>query len=284
MRETAKQIVSSALFQKFIFVVIFINAITIGIETADLDPVTHHALSVFDSICLGIYVIEAVLKLVAWRGSYFRDGWNVFDFSIILISLLPSAILPFPSQVIRILRVLRVFRVLRLVSAFKEIRIIVQAIGKAIPGMAWTAFLLLIVYYIFAVIGTDLYGQAQPEYFGNLGASFFTLFQTMTLDDWAAGIARKLIVTHPGAIVYFVLYVIISAFIIVNIVLGIIVDVFESTRKAEKEADRKERLLASDYDPRSDLEEQLKLLREQIAHIETLVGDINSESAQLKRT
>ncbi len=232
MRDTALKIVEAKWFQPFIMAVIVLNAIIIGIETMDLPPQVAKALYVVDMVCLLIYIIEAVLKLSAYRLSYFKDPWNVFDFIIVLLCIIPANLLPIPVQVVRVLRTFRAFRVFRLISAFRHMRIIVEAMGRAIPGVGWTAVLLGIVYYVFAVIGTSLFGDTFPEWFGNLGDTFYTLFQVMTLESWSMGISRPVMEAYPFAWAYFVPFVILSAFIIVNVVVGIVVGTIDETQKS----------------------------------------------------
>ena len=199
MREKVTRLVESLAFQNFILVVIMINAVTIGIQTTHLSPEVAQALAVFDNVCLAIYIVEAALKLIAWHGDYFRNGWNDFDFTIVVLCCIPTGIIPFPVQVARVLRVLRVFRVLRLVSMFREMRIIIEALGRAIPGVAWTALLLIVIYYVFAVIGTNMFGEAFPEWFGDLGKSFYTLFQVISSVSWTRRIARRKMRTWRSA-------------------------------------------------------------------------------------
>lgn len=243
-----------------------INAVTIGFQTTHLSPEVAHALAVFDNVCLAIYIVEAVLKLIAWRGDYFRDGWNIFDFTIVVLCCIPTGIIPFPVQVARVLRVLRVFRVLRLVSMFREMRIIIEALGRAIPGVAWTALLLIIVYYVFAVIGTNMFGEVFPEWFGDLGKSFYTLFQVMTLESWSMGISRSVMEVFPWAWAYFV------PFVIVNIVVGIIVDVVDQTHRQAKDEDLEERRKMEGLSPDDELLKQVALLKERVERVDALVS------------
>lgn len=247
-----------------------INAVTIGFQATHLSPEVAHALAVFDNVCLAIYIVEAVLKLIAWRGDYFRDGWNIFDFTIVVLCCIPTGIIPFPVQVARVLRVLRVFRVLRLVSMFREMRIIIEALGRAIPGVAWTALLLIIVYYVFAVIGTNMFGEAFPEWFGDLGKSFYTLFQVMTLESWSMGISRPVMEVFPWAWAYFV------PFVIVNIVVGIIVDVVDQTHRQAKDEDLEERRKMEGLSPDDELLKQVALLKEQVALLKEQVERVDA--------
>ena len=280
MREKAKAIVESKAFERFILVVIIVNAIAIGIQTTHPEGGLAEGLVVFDYVCLAIYIVEALLKIIAWRGAYFRDGWNIFDFTIIVLCCIPMGIIPFPVQVARVLRIFRVFRVFRLISAFKEMRVIIQAIGRAIPGVIWTAFLLLIIYYVFAIIGTESFGAAFPDWFGDIGKSFYTLFQVMTLESWSMGISRPVMEVFPWAWAYFVPFVIISAFIIVNVVVGIIVDVVDQTRGSAEREERLARQSVEGYDARTDLIEQVRLLKQQAENIEAILEDTGLGKAE----
>ncbi len=264
MQEKAAHVVEAAWFQRFIMAVIVINAITIGIQTMALPPSIAMALTAFDALCLAIYIVEAILKLTAYRSAYFRDPWNDFDFIIVVLCLVPASLLPIPVQIARVLRVFRAFRVLRLISAFRQLRIIVEAVGKSIPGVCWTALLLGIVYYVFAVVGTSLFGERFPEWFGNLGASFYTLFQVMTLESWSMGISRPVMEVFPWAWAYFVPFVVVSAFIIVNVVVGIIVGTIDETQKSAQAEDRE---LSN-----STLFLEFAKLQEHMANMEALVN------------
>ncbi len=240
----------------------------IGIQTTHLSPEVAQALAVFDNVCLAIYIVEAALKLIAWHGDYFRNGWNDFDFTIVVLCCIPTGIIPFPVQVARVLRVLRVFRVLRLVSMFREMRIIIEALGRAIPGVAWTALLLIVIYYVFAVIGTNMFGEAFPEWFGDLGKSFYTLFQVMTLESWSMGISRPVMEVFPWAWVYFVPFVIISAFVIVNIIVGVV----DQTHRQAEDEDLEERSKREGLSPDDELLKQIAQLKEQVERVDALVS------------
>lgn len=283
MHEKIRALVESKPFENVILVVILINAITIGIQTMPLDPELAWALEVFDWICLAIYIIEAILKITAWGGNYFRSGWNIFDFTIIVLCCIPTGALPVSVQIARVFRIFRVFRVFRLVSAFKQMRVIIEAIGRSIPGVAWTAGLLLIIYYVFAVIGVQSFGEAFPEWFGDIGASFYTLFQVMTLESWSMGISRPVMEVFPWAWAYFVPFVITSAFIIVNVVVGIIVNVVDEAKSAAEHEERLLRQSEEGYDPAADLTEQLAILKNQVENIETLITDLEKIKTDAKK-
>lgn len=265
MREKITTLVKSNAFQRFILALIVVNAITIGVETSIQSEGWLKAFVIFDAFCLSIYCIEIALKLIAFRGAYFKDPWNVFDFVIVAICLIPVGIIPFPPQVVRIFRIFRVFRVFRLVSAFKQMRVIVEAMGRSLPGVFWTALLLIIVYYVFAVIGTVLFGQEFPDWFGDIGKSFYTLFQVMTLESWSMGISRPVMEVFPYAWIYFVPFVIASAFIIVNVVVGIIVGTIDEANARVRRDESKER--------GDTLQIEFDKLKEQLQKVETLLDE-----------
>ena len=258
-------IVESKFFGNFILAVIIINSISIGIETYDIGSQAHTALAIFDKICLGIYILEIAMKLITYKGKFFRDGWNIFDFIIVALCLIPTNLFPFPPAVVRMIRIFRVFRMLRLISSLRPLRVIVMAIGKSMPGVSWTAFLLLIIFYIFAVIGTMLFKADFPEWFGTIGASFYTLFQVMTLESWSMGIARPVIEVIPLAWLYFVPFVMLSSFIVVNVVVGIIVGTID---EANAELNKTETLENADS-----LECEFIKLKQQIDKVETLIKE-----------
>ena len=167
-----------------------------------------------DQVCLAIFVIELVLKLIVYNWRFPRDAWNIFDFLVVAVSFIPDMGM-FSSA--RILRVLRVFK---LISGVKQMRVVLSAITKAIPGIMWSAILLLLFYYVYGIIGTVLFGKVFPDWFGSLVASVYSLFQIMTIESWSMGIARPVIAVFSFAWIYFVSYILIASFVVMNIVLN----------------------------------------------------------------
>ena len=170
-----KSIIESSKFQNFIIVVIVINAIAIGLETSTTAMDTIGGLLVFlDHVALAIFVAELLAKLALYRLRFFREGWNIFDFLVIGVTILPL------GEGASVLRALRILRALRLVSVVPSMRKVVNALLKAVPGMISVLMLLMLVFYVAAVMSTKLFGSAFPEWFGNVGESFYTLFQVNT--------------------------------------------------------------------------------------------------------
>ena len=184
-------------------------------------------ITVLDQICLGIFVVELFLKIMVYNKRFFVDGWNIFDFIVIAISLLPNMQMfsgARMSRMMRIVRSFRAFRSLRMISSFHQLRIIMAAIVQSVMGILWISLLLMIVFYIFAIIGTDLFGKMFPEWFGSMGKSVFTLFQIMTLDSWSMGVCRPVMEVYPWSWAYFIPFVLISAFVMMNVVIGVVVN------------------------------------------------------------
>ena len=216
-------------FQWAILVIILFNSILFGVQTSHELMQSHGvALQRLDQRCLWIFVVELGLKIAAYGSRFQRDPWNLFDFLIVAVSFVPDMGM-FSS--VRLFRVLRVFK---LVSGMRHMRIIISAIMRSLPGVSWAGMLLLLVYYVYGIIGTNFFGTAFPAWFGTLGKSVYTLFQVMTLESWSMGIARPVIAQFPLAWVFFVSYIIISSFIALNIVVGIVLNsIGDSFKKAE---------------------------------------------------
>jgi voltage-gated sodium channel len=179
-----------------------------------------------DRIALTIFVVEVSLRLIAHGGRFFRDPWNVFDFSVVAIALVPSA------GGFAVLRTLRVLRVLRLISAVPRMRLVVEALLSAIPGISSIFTLLLLVFYVAAVMATKLFGGLEPQWFGSIGRSFFTLFQIMTLEGWA-DIARTLMATAPWAWAFFVPFILVVTFTVLNPFIAVVVSAMQSSHDAD---------------------------------------------------
>ncbi len=236
--EKLKKFVESTAFQTVILGVIILNSVLLGLQTVPaLNDVCGDAFSIADSVCLGIFIVEMILKLIVYRLGYFKDGWNWFDFLIILTSLVSDLAVLSAFRVFRVFRVFRSLKALRsmkMVSTLKHLRVIILAIGRSVPSIAWTGLLLLLIYYIFAIIGVSMFGTAFPEWFGDIGKSMYTLFQVMTLESWSMGISRPVMEVFPYAWLYFVPFVLISAFIVMNVVVGIVVNSISEVTAIQK--------------------------------------------------
>ena len=229
MLASLKRIVESARFQHFIVVVIVINAITLGLETSPtMMAQAGGLLLALDRAALIVFVVEIAMKLIVYRFGFFRSGWNVFDFTIVAITLAPV------GEGFAVLRSLRILRALRLVSVIPSMRKVVSALLRAIPGMGSVVTLLLLVFYVASVMTTKLFGSNFPEWFGSIGASFYTLFQVMTLESWSMGIARPVMEAHPFAWVFFVAFILLTTFAVLNLFIAIVVDAMSEVEHEEQ--------------------------------------------------
>ncbi|MEM6487382.1 MAG: ion transporter [Pseudomonadota bacterium] len=214
-----------------IIAVILINAVTLGLETSP--TVLGHVgalLLVIDKACLAIFVVELALKLIAQGPRFFRHGWNLFDFVIVVVSLLPA------GQGASVLRALRVLRVLRLITAAPRLRRTIEGFVSALPGMGSVFLLMAIIFYVAAVMATKLFGAGFPEWFGTIGLSAYTLFQIMTLESWSMGIVRPIMDAYPLAWAFFVPFIALTTFTVVNLLVGLIVNSMQDAHAEESNA------------------------------------------------
>ncbi|MEN8896495.1 MAG: ion transporter, partial [Yoonia sp.] len=204
---------------QFIVGVILLNAVLLGMETsATLMDLFGPIILALDAACLMVFIIEIVAKLFAHGFRFFRSGWNIFDFVIVGIALVPGA------QGFSVLRALRILRVLRVISVAPSLRRVVEGFITALPGMGSVFMLMGIIFYIGAVMTTKLFGAAFPEWFGTLGRSGYSLFQIMTLESWSMGIVRPVMAQFPYAWAFFITFIMVTTFAVVNLLVGLIVN------------------------------------------------------------
>jgi Ion transport protein. len=241
LRARVRALVEHPYFTNAIIAVIVINAITLGMETSSsLTERYGSLLHAIDQTTLAVFVVELLLRFYAHRLALFRDPWGVFDVVIVGIALMPS------NGAFSVLRALRILRALRLVSTVPSMRKVVTALLAALPGMASIIALLLLVLYIAAVMATRLFGEVAPMYFGDLGASLFTLFQVMTVEGWP-DIARELMTKTPYAWIFFVIYLLVATFTVLNLFIAVVVNAMQSQVAEdirEGEAEQTEVILA----------------------------------------
>ena len=249
-----KRFLEAPRFQLFIITVIVLNAITLGIETdAELFARHEQLLHGFDRIALAIFCIEIVLKLIAYRLRFFLDAWNVFDFVIVAVALVPA------SGAFSVLRAMRILRALRLVSMVKSMRRVVAALLSALPGMGSIATLLTLVMYVSAVMGTKMFAEVSPVYFGSLGKTLFTLFQVMTMEGWA-DIARDIMAVKPWAWVFFLGFILVSTFTVLNLFIAVVVNAMQETVAADIKAEQESEAHEA-HDERALMLAELRALR-----------------------
>jgi voltage-gated sodium channel len=230
-RERVGQFMDRADVRNAILAVILFNSILLGMETSHSLMDRFGALIVaLDWVCLAIFVAELAAKLFARGTAFFRSGWNIFDFLIVGISLVPGA------QTLSVLRALRILRVLRVISALPRLRRVVEGFITALPGMGSVFLLMGMVFYIGAVMATKLFGDAVPDWFGGLGVSAYTLFQIMTLESWSMGIVRPVMEVYPQAWAFFVPFIMVTTFAVVNLLVGLIVNSMQDAHDEESNA------------------------------------------------
>jgi voltage-gated sodium channel len=222
-RERIRGFIESPLAQRAITVLIMVNAVILALETSETAmSVAGDQLLFLDKCILGVFVAEILLKLFAQGRAFPRDPWNLFDTLVIAIALVPA------TESLSVLRALRILRVLRLISAVPSLRRVVGALLHAVPGMGSVVALLSVIYFVFSVMATKLFGGDFPQWFGDIGASAYSLFQIMTLESWSMGIVRPVMEVFPLAWIYFVPFILITSFAVLNLFIGIMVDAMQT--------------------------------------------------------
>ena len=228
IRHRIGQWVESDFFQRVITTLIVVNGITLGLETSDtVMAAAGPVLLAFDAAVLAVFVFEIAGKLAYRVFGFFRNGWNVFDFCIVGIALIPAA------GPLAVLRALRILRILRLLSVVPAMRRVVGALLHAVPGLLSVMGIILLFFYVGAVLATKLFGDAFEPWFGTVGLSMYTLFQIMTLESWSMGIVRPVMEIHPYAWLFFVPFIITTSFAVLNLFIGIIVDAMNTIHVSE---------------------------------------------------
>lgn len=270
LREKLGKFVEGRRFQAFVMVLIITNAVTLGLETVPgVVAVAGDWLRLFDKAVLAVFIFEILGKLIYRQWRFFLDGWNIFDFVIVGIALIPAS---GPLTVLRSLRVLRAFRLLSVVPSMRRV---VQALLLAIPGIGSVGLLILLIFYVGAVISTKIFGAAFPEWFGTIGASMYTLFQIMTLESWSMGIARPVLEQFPHAWIFFIPFILVTSFTVLNLFIGIIVDAMQSQHLAEQKE------LDAHIDAQMDA--QTRALHADSVVLEKRLDGLMTEIADIKR-
>ena len=245
----------------FITGVIVLNAITLGLETSKTAMDAYGpVLLTIDAIVLAIFVVELSARIFVHRLAFFKDPWSLFDFAVVAIALIPS------TGNLSVLRALRILRVMRLITVVPSLRRVVGGLIAALPGMGSIVALLSLIYYVFAVMATKLFGPSFPEWFGNIGASAYSLFQIMTLESWSMGIVRPVMEKYPYAWAFFVPYIIMTTFAVLNLFIGVVVNAMQTEHEKglaeEREAERE--MMHQEAEP---IIEEMKRLRAEISEL-----------------
>jgi voltage-gated sodium channel len=220
-----------------VMALIIINATVLGLETSqEVMATSGPLLELIDHVLLAIFVAELAARIIVHRLDFFRDPWSVFDFVVIGIALVPA------TENFTVLRALRILRVLRLITAIPTLKRVVAGLLASLPGMGSILFLIGLIYYMFSVMGTKLFGASNPELFGTLGKSLYTLFTVMTLEGWTNDVAKPVMEHHPFAWIYIFAFIIVATFMVLNLFIGVVVNAMQSEAEkaeaAEREAER----------------------------------------------
>lgn len=234
-RARVARLVMAPLFQRTVMGLILLNAVTLGLETsASVMEAWGSLLVTLDTALLVLFTVEIGLRIYAFRSRFFRDPWGLFDFLVVAIAWMPA------SGPLSVLRALRVLRVLRLISAVPSLRNVVEAMLAALPGMGSIVLLMVLIFYVFAVMAAKLFGPVDEAAFGTLGASLFTLFQLMTLDNWTS-IVKPAMEASPWSLLFFLPFIVVSTFVVLNLFIGVIVESIQTLRD-QRAAARAEQL------------------------------------------
>ncbi len=222
--------IESKSFKNFITALIVFNGVLLGLATSKEIMARYDTLIIaLDTLIIAVFTVEILLRIAVYKAAFFKDPWSLFDFFVVAISLVPA------NAGLSILRILRVLRLFRLLTIIPQMRTIIAALLGVIPGIASVSMVLLLFFYVFAIMATNLFGGDFPQWFGTLGESMYTLFQIMTLESWSMGIARPVMELYPYAWIFFVIYILIVTFIMVNLFIGLIVDAIFTIKDEDKQ-------------------------------------------------
>ena len=277
---TLRALLASRRTEQAITVLIVLNAIILGLETSDTVMASWGGWLLWaDRILLTVFVIEIAARLVAHRLAFFRDPWSLFDFVVVGVALVPA------TGAFSVLRALRVLRVLRLITVAPSLKRVVSALISALPGMGAIVMLLGLVFYVSSVMATMLFGEQFPQWFGSLGASAYSLFQIMTLESWSMGIVRPVMEVYPWAWAFFVPFILATAFTMLNLFIGVVVNAMQEEHdellKAEHEevetqlrqaaAEREQARVESAAEAKA-MTKELKAMRAEMADLRRLLA------------
>ncbi|MDX1588356.1 MAG: ion transporter [Oleiphilaceae bacterium] len=243
-----------------IFIIIF-SALLVGARTYDEVSRFDRIIGILDWVVTGFFLVEILIRMAAEQrlSNFFRSGWNVFDFTIVVASLIPIN----ESEMVLVARLLRIFRVLRLVSLIPELRVLVSSLLIAIPRMGYVALLMFIIFYIYAAVGSFWFHEVDESLWGNIALAMLTLFQVATFESWATAVLYPTMEHHPYSWVFFLTFIFFNAFIFLNMMIGIVLQVMEKeSTKASLESGEGEAAQINQ------MHAQMQSIQEQLARME----------------
>ena len=289
VQKWCKYLAEAAWFKNTMLVIIVVNAVTMGLETVrTIEKKTNGFLSNFDWFFVAVYTLEILIKLIAFKLQFFFDAWNVFDLIIIVFSYIGAQS---NNRTMKGISSLRALRVLRIMENIDKLKGIILSIFSSLPSVAWASVLLFLFFYVYAIIGTSLYSNEFPEFFGTLFGSIFTLFQCMAFDGWSMEIARPVMEVHPWAPLYFVTFIIIASFFLLNVIVGIVVNTSETSEILDTSdisaLSMSTRTIGNDYDDTPvngiALDDLYELLAERVSELNFHV-DVSKEIVTRKQS
>ncbi|MCC2095965.1 MAG: ion transporter [Hyphomicrobiales bacterium] len=269
--------------ERVVITVILINAVSLGLETSKwADSRFGGLLDIIDKAALTFFVVELAARMAVYRLSFFKSAWNIFDFVVVGIALFPA------SEGLSVLRALRVLRILRVITVVPSLRRVVGALLAALPGMGSIMVLMSLVYYVFSVMATKLFGADFDAWFGTIPKSAYTLFQIMTLESWSMGIVRPVMEKFPYAWAFFVPFILCTTFTVLNLFIGIVVAAMQSEHDAEVKEEREqleaERVKLADEAEAARLaaHEDMESLSESVKNLRREIRELRGELKQAK--
>ena len=222
---------SSKVFEISIIAVIVVSAITVGAHSYSLSPQTIKILAILEYIISAIFCMEIGIRILAEDkfSNFFRSGWNVFDFTIVAVSLIPIG----NAQVVWVARLVRIFRVLRLIAYVPQLRIIIDTLGRAIPRIGYVVLLMFILFYMYGTLGNMFFGKINPFLWGNVSISMLTLFRVLSLEDWT-DVMYETMEVYPLSWIYYLSFIFLVAFVFLNIMVAIVIDVWLAERRDQE--------------------------------------------------
>ena len=260
-----KRIDSSPLFQWSVITVIVLSALLIGVKTHQLPANALQLLSVLDVAITIFFLIEIVIRFLACQDkkAFFKNGWNIFDTVIVIGSLIPAG-----GSGVLLARLLRVFRVLRLVSMVPELRLLINALLKAIPRMGYIALLMFVIFYIYAAVGSIIFNEINPVLWGNVSIAMLTLFRVATFEDWT-DVMYETMELYPSSWIFYISFIFLTAFIFLNMMVGTILEVMAQEHEAHRAEQHGETIEGGEPASRA----QIENLEKEIAELKALIKE-----------
>jgi voltage-gated sodium channel len=253
---------TNPLTEHAIMLLIIVNAIVLGLETSAMIMASFGPLlEALDKLILAIFVVEIAARIVVHRWSFFRDRWSVFDFVVVGIAMVPA------TNAFSVLRALRILRALRLITAIPTLKRVSAGLLASLPGMGSILFLIGLLYYVFGVLATTLFGQDHPNLFGSLPTALWTLFTVMTLEGWVNDVAIPVMQTHPYAWVFFIAFIVVTTFMVLNLFIGVVVNAMQEEAMKAEAAERD--MIHEEATP---ILTAIKSLRAEVAELRAEIG------------